>query len=74
MPSYGHIRIRSSAISFVDLFDEMGESWRRWLSPHNDLIWSSNKVPKVIIDNSSSKSYLLATLEYSGVIILPIHS
>jgi len=37
------------------------------LSPHNDLIRSSNLVPIVTIDNGNRELYLLATLEYSGV-------
>jgi len=44
------------------------------LTPHNDPVRSSYKVPKGIIDNGNCESYLLATLEYSGVIILPIRS
>jgi hypothetical protein len=41
------------------------------LSPHNDLIRSSNQVPKLIIDNSSSELYLLATLEPPGLLYFP---
>jgi len=41
------------------------------LSPHNDLIRSSSQVAIVISDNGSRESYLLATLEPSGIIILP---
>jgi len=37
------------------------------LSPHNDLIRSSNQVPKLIIDNGNRESYLLATSEHSKV-------
>jgi len=44
------------------------------LSPHNDPIRSSDQVPKVIIDNGNRESYLLATLEHSRVIVLPIRS
>jgi len=44
------------------------------LSPHNDPIRSSNQVIKVIIDNGNRELYLLATLKYSGVIILPFYS
>jgi len=41
------------------------------LSPHNDPIRSSNQVPIVIIDNGSRESYLLATLELSGLLYFP---
>jgi len=41
------------------------------LAPHNDPIRSSNPVPKVINDNSSSESYLLATLEPSRLLYFP---
>jgi len=44
------------------------------LSHHNDPIRSSNQVPKVIIDKGNHELCLLATSEYSGVIILPIQS
>jgi hypothetical protein len=44
------------------------------LSYHNDLIRSSNQMPKVIIDKGNHELYLLATLEYSEVIVLPIQS
>jgi len=49
------------------------------LSPHNDPIRSSNQVPKVImtkviIDKGNHELYLLATLEHSGVIVLPNRS
>jgi hypothetical protein len=36
------------------------------LCPHNDQIRSSNQVPKVIIDNSSRESHLLATFRIFG--------
>jgi hypothetical protein len=42
------------------------------LSQHNDQIWSSNQVPIVIIDNVSRESYLLATLEHSGLLYFPL--
>jgi len=41
------------------------------LTAHNDPIRSSNQVPKVIIDNGNCESYLLATLEYSGLLYFP---
>jgi hypothetical protein len=41
------------------------------LSLHNDRIRSSNQVPIVIIDNCSRESYLLATLEPSGLLYFP---
>jgi len=44
------------------------------LCPHNGPMRSSNHVPIVIIDNGSRESYLLATLEHLGVIVLPIRS
>jgi len=45
-----------------------------FLSSHNNPIGSSYQVPIVIIDNGNRELYLLATLEYSGVIILPLPS
>jgi len=41
------------------------------ITPHNDPIRSSNQVPTVIIDNGSCESYLLATLEHSGLLYFP---
>jgi len=41
------------------------------LSPHNDPIRSFNQVPIVIIDNGSRESYVLATLEPSGLLYFP---
>jgi len=38
-----------------------------FLSSYNDPIRSSTQVPIVLIDNGSRESYLLATLEHSGV-------
>jgi len=38
---------------------------------HNDLIRSSNQVPILIIDNCNCESYLLATLELSGLLYFP---
>jgi hypothetical protein len=44
------------------------------LSPQNYLILLSTQVPTVIIDTGNCELYQLATLEYSGVNILPIDS
>jgi hypothetical protein len=40
--------------------------------PYNDPIRSSNQVPKVRIDNGNCESYLLATLEPSGLLYFPL--
>ena len=71
----GHIHIRSLAISFRWLvWPNTIEFEQMVLTPHNERIRSSNQVAKAIIDNCGSKSYLLATLYPSGVIILPLRS
>jgi hypothetical protein len=42
-----------------------------FLSSHNYPIRSSNQVPIVMIDNGSRESYLLATVEHSGLLYFP---
>jgi hypothetical protein len=44
------------------------------ISHHNDPIQSSIQVSQVVIDKGNHELYLLATLDDSGDIILPIQS
>jgi len=70
MPSYEHICIRLLAYVCWDVI----ELTQMALSLHNNLIRSSNQVPKVTIHNGNREFYLLATWEYWGIFRLSIQS
>jgi hypothetical protein len=68
MPSNEQICIFASWRIFRDI--ELSRC--RWISPHNDPIRLSDQVPQLIIDISTPESDLLATLDHSKDIVLPI--
>jgi len=69
---WAHIRNRSLAMGFRWLVWRNGIQLAQMArSPHNDPIWSSNQVLTVRLDNGNPESYLVATLEPSGLLYFP---